>query len=404
VRRIRPFACVLLLAACGDATPASTAAEPVVRDSAGITIVENIDPQWGDGEAWRLSKEPVLEIGMVEGPEAYEFARITGATRLEENIIALLDGVTAEIRFFDADGAHLRTVGGEGAGPGELSHPTGLRRIGGDSLVVFEQGAMRISIFDQEGTFARSARLELTDAGKLPFAQNAFSDGGLLTLLSEARPPETQPGRFRDSVTFARCDPEGRYDRVIARSLGQEFMVHEFAGRSRAELVPFGAAYARAIGREELHIADTGQYEVHTRSAYGELRRIVRSQSPRRPVERKDVDLLRRERMAGVGEATRARIEAVFRAVEIPDSMPMISTMLVDGAENLWVQRYMVPSDDHQRWDVFDPRGRWQGTLTFPADLRVMEIGSEYLLGVYRDDLDVEYMRMYALIKPETAG
>jgi len=34
VRRVLPFGCVLLLAACGDATPAATAAEPVVRDCA----------------------------------------------------------------------------------------------------------------------------------------------------------------------------------------------------------------------------------------------------------------------------------------------------------------------------------------------------------------------------------
>jgi hypothetical protein len=41
-----------LLTACGEPPPAAMAAEPAVRDSVGITIVENHAPLWAAGEGW----------------------------------------------------------------------------------------------------------------------------------------------------------------------------------------------------------------------------------------------------------------------------------------------------------------------------------------------------------------
>ncbi len=52
------------LAACADHAPDTSA---LVRDSAGVRIVENTTSQWQDGEAWRLSPEPVVAIGDAGG-------------------------------------------------------------------------------------------------------------------------------------------------------------------------------------------------------------------------------------------------------------------------------------------------------------------------------------------------
>jgi hypothetical protein len=110
----------LILAACGDAPPATTAAEPVVRDSAGITIVENHAPRWRDGEGWRISPAPVLEIGMIDGPAAYQLDGVRNAARLPDGSIAVADGGSRQIRIYDAEGRHFRSFGGQGGGPGEF--------------------------------------------------------------------------------------------------------------------------------------------------------------------------------------------------------------------------------------------------------------------------------------------
>ena len=46
--------------ACVDDRQSSTT---IVRDSAGVRIVENTTPLWQEGEGWHLSPEPVVDIG-----------------------------------------------------------------------------------------------------------------------------------------------------------------------------------------------------------------------------------------------------------------------------------------------------------------------------------------------------
>lgn len=59
-----------------------------------------------------------------------------------------------------------------------------------------------------------------------------------------------------------------------------------------------------------------------------------------------------------------------------------------------------MTDDDAPRWTVFDTEGRMLGTLGTPRSLRLDEIGDDYLLGVFRDRLDVEHVRMHRISKP----
>ena len=73
--------------------------------------------------------------------------------------------------------------------------------------------------------------------------------------------------------------------------------------------------------------------------------------------------------------------------------------MLVDAEGNVWTRHFSI-GDRQSEWTIFDPTGRWLGVLALPPGLNVKEIGSDYVLGVVVDDLDVEYVRLYALAKP----
>ena len=49
---------------------------------------------------------------------------------------------------------------------------------------------------------------------------------------------------------------------------------------------------------------------------------------------------------------------------------------------------------------MFDTEGRWLGMVETPRQFTVNEIGADYVLGVWLDDLDVQHVRMYRLEKP----
>ncbi|MFQ5680091.1 MAG: hypothetical protein ACE5HP_11610 [Gemmatimonadota bacterium] len=52
-----------------------------------------------------------------------------------------------------------------------------------------------------------------------------------------------------------------------------------------------------------------------------------------------------------------------------------------------------------ERWASFDAEGRLQATLELPAGSQALRFGVGYVLGVTRDVLRVEHVRMYRLAR-----
>ncbi|MEE8116503.1 MAG: hypothetical protein V3T28_05275 [Gemmatimonadales bacterium] len=70
-----------------------------------------------------------------------------------------------------------------------------------------------------------------------------------------------------------------------------------------------------------------------------------------------------------------------------------------DALGYLWVERFRRLGESQPEWLVFEPEGRWLGTVETPPGIRVTEIGAEYVLGIDRDELDVERVLLYELAR-----
>ena len=51
------------------------------------------------------------------------------------------------------------------------------------------------------------------------------------------------------------------------------------------------------------------------------------------------------------------------------------------------------------RWTVFDSQGVMLGVVQTPPAFLVYQIGADFVLGSWSDELDVEHVRLYELIK-----
>src|SRR6187431_2380295 len=114
-----------LIGACGIALAVSACAEPatpaaLVRDSAGVAIVESHSARWNDADRWRVDSVHTFSIGSVGGASETSLSGVTGAIRLPNGEIAVADGTSRELRFFRDDGSFLRRFGRRGSGPGEF--------------------------------------------------------------------------------------------------------------------------------------------------------------------------------------------------------------------------------------------------------------------------------------------
>ena len=79
-----------------------------------------------------------------------------------------------------------------------------------------------------------------------------------------------------------------------------------------------------------------------------------------------------------------------------PQYLPAISSLVVDDEGRIWARRYQASEADADEWWVFD-EGELAGSLTAPAGFEVFDVERELVAGVWKDDLDVEYVVVFRL-------
>jgi hypothetical protein len=105
--------------------------------------------------------------------------------------------------------------------------------------------------------------------------------------------------------------------------------------------------------------------------------------------------------MANVHARERADREAQLDSLPYPEAMPAYSNILVDTEGNLWVADDRPFGVEQPVWNVFDPSHRLLGAVETPLRLTVFDIGSDYVLGHWREPSGAESIRVYALEKPQ---
>ena len=74
--------------------------------------------------------------------------------------------------------------------------------------------------------------------------------------------------------------------------------------------------------------------------------------------------------------------------------------MLVDVEGNLWVFDYYRPGEYRNHFSIFSPDGAWQGTVILPDRVRPSQIGEDFLVGTWTDDMGFVHIRQHRLKKP----
>lgn len=109
--RLLPLLLCASLAACGDEAEARRA-DGVTFDttaSGAVVVRSPAEGVWEEGEAWRLVEE--LRIGAVDGDGPEMFGEVSGVAVDPLGRIWVVERQAAEVRVFDEEGRHIRTVG-----------------------------------------------------------------------------------------------------------------------------------------------------------------------------------------------------------------------------------------------------------------------------------------------------
>jgi hypothetical protein len=393
-----------LIVGCEVAVPARTFTE---RDSAGVRIVESMAGMWSEGEGWRVGAEPTLEIGVVEGSPAYQFSSIMSALRLGDRRILVAERTTGELRFFGPEGAFLAAVGRRGDGPGEFGNIATALPYRGDSILVCDSRARRITVLDRTGRLGRVQSVQSPDppggvrtqgTGStivVPVpggSQGTFADGRLVHTATASVALDL--GDFyRPEIAFMRLTAEGEPDRELGTFAGPGL------GFGDGAPGPFEPGFDRVIDGERIYVVTGDGLQIEVRTSDGSRERLIRAHHRDLTVTQTHREAyLGKMRRAAAPETSAAELERTIAQIEFPATLPAFAELLVDAGGYLWAQGYPTPGvEGPNSWSIFNPEGRLLGEVKTPAGLDLHQIGQDFLLGVWRDELDVQYVRMYAL-------
>jgi hypothetical protein len=369
-------ALALLLAASGSAAAQDAF---TVRDSAGFRIAESVRHAWSDGEGWMVGETPTFDINTL-GPNA-------GAYRLPDGRVAVTtrDGLI----FYRPAGTRPDTTA-----LGEDDDFIWWMGTGaGDSLLAFTRES-GLYAFAPDGRVAR--RTQVRGLNYLfPEVVGRFADGTMLAH-DGFQVYRSDPAPRRSAIRYVFLDPQG----------GTLGVFGDIPDRARLgeHDVPFSWRIVVATRGEDILVGDNRAFEYMVVGRDGGVRGIVRRPFTPMVVAPEDV-----EAWVTLGEypltdesspAMRRFVEerrAVRRAVPPADTFPAYEYLLADEAGNVWALESHRPADTRPRWSVFDPEGRWLGTVRLPDGFWLQQVGPDWVLGSEDDAEGDSHVRIYPL-------
>ena len=351
--------------------------------------------------SWSLSDEPAVVIGGADEREGYLLHQVVAAIRLGDGRIVVLNGSSLELKYYDPEGVHLLDAGGEGKGPGEFQWFWGATRLPGDSILVLS--GTGLTRFGPDGRYASSIPFESPPPGECRWniegGQRPLADGSILAVFMVfvgiygnwrcPRPSEAQPpalvGRFIPTT--------GVFD-TIAELPG----VEESYGDSRYAH-PRNLVYA--VADDGVYLGDTGSDTILVMSMTGDT--IATLPVPFEP--------------APVPADAREETGSTRRTIIYPDHYPRFARLVAGPGNRVWVMAYPPLKEPVWHWDVVNARrfrrtedggARWRvvgrdglviAELRTPEGFFLLEVGDDHVLGVSKDELDRESVRLYRLTR-----
>lgn len=395
---------VMMLSACVDSGGSEASLEPVVRDSAGVRILEFPAEVLEIEAPFRLSEEPEVRLGVIDGDPALQFSTVRDALRTPEGDLVVLDAQGATVRRFGPDGALLGTFGVLGEGPGEFSAPTTISHSSEGTLTVWDARTRRFSEFESTGEPLQEwAPLRDVASGAILAAHSTGPDEA--AALVESFPAGRSDGLHRPSAFVVRGS-SGRVD-TVSTLTGSTVEMQSESGGDGMMMVMMRRDWHRpqliATGSSEgFWVADGMRWEAEHHSLAGSTDRVLRVQVEPRALGPEVRDrLLESSLEQASSDDQRQSIRAAHRDRDYPELLPSIIDLFTDAEGRVWMGALDLVPRIHpsgvgrtaERWLIVDPEGeRAEGMLRMPPRSRPLHADAEGVLLLILDEFDVPFV------------
>ena len=384
----------------GSAPPAVTAV-----DSAGIEILTSRGPGWTGGDAWRLELD--LEVGDTEGPNA--FGRLVDVAPRRAGGFWVVDGQSRRVRGYDENGAEVLAFGRPGDGPGEFRSVGRLAERPDGGISVGGRAPVELYRFDATGAPLGAERVPAALYRELPSGDGAerpplgpsLGEWGFAADGTAFVQAVTIDAPVEDLVRSDVLLRPGDGERPPVRFARWEAPAMRGGPGGEVSLLQPDASWSPLSGGG-LWLTQGDVYELRRYGARGELRTILRRPTPRTPLT---AEIRSAYRASLEAEADNPGMAAMLERAVFPDSLPATTGLWAsEGDGHLWVG-VLDPDlpwriEGPNALDIFAPDGGHIGRLPIPEGLRPTRITSDYVYGVWLDQLEVSRARRYRIVRP----
>lgn len=352
--------------------PVSCSRKP--ESTASVEIIEGIEHVHNTAAPLHPEKSVTFEDELSIGGEAYEMlSRPMGFVVGKESNIYISDIQDQTIKVFDSEGEFIKSIGRKGEGPGEFTYIGSLTFLPDGRLLVMDSMAMRLNLFDPEGTYLtshnwthRPGRLLYATESACVMTEYVFGEG---------------KDMMADRKLFVKKhDLEGNEIHTFGEFKAEELKTHTGTGSGgRSFIVGISAPYsphsifAADQARACLYHCVNDEYMIEVFDEDGKvIRRFDRPYKPL-PFTGEDAEEFRSQYMKGL----RKNIQGL--------AMPTVKTitpgMLVDDSGNLWVETYEEREEEDKvftAYDIFNPDGYYEAKVWIDVKPEIFINGKMY--------------------------
>jgi hypothetical protein len=367
-----------------------------VRDSAGVRIVEH--RALPTRPALTLADAPTYAHGSRAGDFLFTLPTV-GALQPDGRAL-VWDAGSRDLVHLAPSGELLAPPARRGRGPGEVGQVNSILAVGPDTLIIED---------DMNGaftTFAGGAVVSIASMGEIDVLRLSLgvvgrdSAGRLLLGTSGFNPRFEEPWLQGMMVVFdvsaRRLDTVGTYDLVARLDASRPWN-------------PFPAFGTLAAAGGRFVVGRTDRPELRWVRSDGSVAQAVRWPATPEPVTD---DLLaafldaQRESLRrgnpGMAGAELERFldeEAARYALPPGATRPLWLHLTGDAVGRVWLTEFTpTPLRAVPRYTVLAADGTWLGSVTMPDGFRLLDANAEAVLGVQRDEDDVEHIAVYRLV------
>ncbi len=392
---------VLVVCVLTTAVPAASPAQQVIRSTRGDTTFVRTTGNgvWGPPT---MAAE-VLRVG--NDREETTLGQVTDLVALRNGAVVLYDRKGLEgprLRLFDPDGRFLRTIGGEGSGPGEYSNMIWLAASPDGSLIVRDPRNARVTTYRPDG--GPQTMFTFTSGFYGQDMVHGGIDGNLYLAILTGRIEHNAPwpiGFVKLSGTGAVLDTIRPPSTRIKNAAGSPYEPSLLW-----TIMPDGGIVSTETDRPVI--------VVHT--ATGAVLAIDHpiAATPYAPEERHQLQALLDYRLAKSSETYTGP------KLTVPPTKPLAAAIRPDLDQRIWVRRHppadriaprpalsgggqagpAIPTVSHVEppvWDAFRTDGIYLGRVTFPLGAQVMAFGGDRAWGIVTADDDQPYLVAWQL-------